>query len=870
MDRLPDQFRERLQSRALYGGPYKPEEGCAAIQRRAYEVGIALSPMQAAEMASSLGQDPLLIALHEPDKAVRSDAVISRFITRSLQRTAASVEDGLGLSNFKDALSRLANVMLEQRVLSPRWSDLQRWFPDDNKMALQALGRLASRRELIRRDPQGDDDILAFRHDRVRDQLLSEAIASGLQTGTLSHSVLAEPFYAELVGTALLADRNIGHSWVTQVREANPLALFHALKLFREPSVELHQAILAEIEVWLVDPVTFDQRNSHLLWAVQQKLAETDSPLVLQLTKRMRQKSWPVVQARFRNGDAQAGALFCTMVGPGSKAEWRDQLIDHATAHYGARIITDLDQMLRTLPPGEQRIGALNLAGHLGMPVFAASIANAWTTNTHLPEELSAFIWAAARCGSNDPASLLEPICTAWAALPEERNTKGAPESRYEIAETEVQWAMAREGLPSTVIHYFITRAELEDLASPITYMLHGLDHPDVMEFLVRSATARLRYDFSTLCEPWDVHRRRGRKLGPASLARLRDIWLDVNQEVDVRCRSICLWGGSAEVADLDTLRKIEPTSPLYKDAIRIRMLLGDPDSHTGFQAMLAAGQRRSYWWQFARHVCSPDFLRSLDAELARRGQETTREWYQEGSGLDNFLSEIIQRLPSSEAEVLLDRHWEHLRFSYLFTAAALFVSTPLTCQLVAQSISKCPEPRQLLRFLGGHYGLVWEGHGPRAALKQLESLTPYLEHLGEVDILQLWTHCNRMGFHAWRQKHLDQYVSTKYRIRHGLDDDALSKGLDDIVAKRHGYIHHWIEQFEERGDSPRRAVMVVTAWLRGRQTLEALKVAAEVIVSLGARADLGLLDLKAIEPADAAAKVLADSCFALFRRSLQ
>jgi hypothetical protein len=117
----------------------------------------------------------LMIALHDPAKSTGAEAVISEFITRGLSRAAENT-DGIGPSDFRDALFKLSSKMLSYRVLVPKWSDLRRWLHDDDH-SLRALGILASRRTLISRLPSGDDDALTFRHDRVKDHLLADAIA---------------------------------------------------------------------------------------------------------------------------------------------------------------------------------------------------------------------------------------------------------------------------------------------------------------------------------------------------------------------------------------------------------------------------------------------------------------------------------------------------------------------------------------------------------------------------------------------------------------------------------------------------------------------------------------------------------------------
>jgi hypothetical protein len=84
--------------------------------------------------------------------------------------------------------------------------------------------------------------------------------------------VLAEPFFAEVIGTALTAP-NTPCQVVEQLRESNPLALVYALKLFREPTAEIHHAVLHAIDTWLTTNNTHGRASRAIRWAALQVLA---------------------------------------------------------------------------------------------------------------------------------------------------------------------------------------------------------------------------------------------------------------------------------------------------------------------------------------------------------------------------------------------------------------------------------------------------------------------------------------------------------------------------------------------------------------------------------------------------------------------
>jgi hypothetical protein len=325
LDGLSEQGRRRVLGHALSAGPFTPEEGGAAVLRRANARGVTMTPMQAAEIAAAFGQDPLMIALHDPQTLAGPQSVMAEFVSGCLSRIPDQAKDRIGPSDFRVALFRLCCAMLSKRLLAPCWSNLRDWFTDDQQ-ALHALNALASRRELIWRAPAGDDDDLMFRHDCVRDYLLADAIARQMQENTLSDGVLSDPFYAELAGAALASSREIDTTWAARVEAKNPLGLFHALKLSIGAGGPMCDAVLSSIRSWQANPGIHAVSQQHLTWAAAQALGTIDSPVVLELCKALPDSGWPIVEARFRNGDAVAGSSICYALEPGVSARWLDRL----------------------------------------------------------------------------------------------------------------------------------------------------------------------------------------------------------------------------------------------------------------------------------------------------------------------------------------------------------------------------------------------------------------------------------------------------------------------------------------------------------------------------------------------------------------
>jgi hypothetical protein len=197
-----------------------------------------------------------------------------------------------------------------------------------------------------------------------------------------------------------------------------------------------------------------------------------------------------------------------------------------------------------------------------------------------------------------------------------------------------------------------------------------------------------------------------------------------------------------------------------------------------------------------------------------------------------------------------------------------LFVATPPTRQLAAHSLEAYHSPEKLLKYIDQHYRL-WERGGVKADLHRLDSLIPYLSLLEQSTIRSFWDFCNRTGYYTWRRTYLDKVLSSEDRKREGLDTEGIYSSLDAEANSTHPHSGYWLERVLQRGESVEWAVRVAVDWVRERRSLRAFQYAASIVVSAGTRADLGLLEIKDIEPASAVKEIIANSRFALFRRSL-
>jgi hypothetical protein len=871
---LSDTTQKQMQSLAVVGAALTMQEGREAVQRRARLKGLLLSDLDADDVSEALGHDPLLIALHEPGDQPQPGRVIEQFIDASVDRLATKRGEYTA-SDYRHALRSTAGAMLSYRELAPSWPALLGWVAGNSDSSAM-LRHLVHYGEVIRLSRHATKENIAFRHDRVRDALFSEAIASMIRSGTLSDDLLAEPYFAEVIGAALLYDE-IPLAVVDRVLAANPLALFHALRLFREPSTAIHHAVLSAIEVWLADAKTHAPQNLHLRREALAALSRTESSKVIGLVRKFKDTIWTAWQALFINGDITGGLRLCLQVAPGNGAIWRDRQIDHAKMRFGSQLRTAIGQLLRKpdLDNGA-RVGALRLAGYWADPELAESIEASWNLDAEKNKNLKDYLWAAAQCCGNDPDRFLGPVCESWAALPSDRkDNMSSP--RDDLAAHEIRWAFHKD-IPVSAINYFIRRAKGDDLRWQITYMLHGLDDPDAVEFVIhelaetdRRLEGTDRFSHFSISATDDWRRRQedeGRLMSRESRDRLLSLWQNQENDKFVRKQAFRIWASTETDADLNILQSVDSSDSLAESALWERLKRSDHTSVPGLLLKLKGEtNKRSFWWQYARAVWCGELREALEEELSARRASASRAWGTT-SDTDHQISQLIMALPSSQAEELLLEHWDHLQFSDAFEQAALYVATPSLLGLVEQAMKSCPNPGAMFKFIHFHYGIRTKGRTGVKRRAQFEALGPYLDYMEDSTIYTFWEQCNEHGWFDLRRKLFDLRLSNKYG-RAYVNENQIISSLDRLVLdKQVHWIDYWIEDYLRSGISPAEVITIIGKWLATQKTFAALQLAAFAVFHVGRREDLQLLTLP-IEPKNAADVLRTDTAFGVKRRSL-
>ncbi len=874
LNALQERSRRTVASRQVYGSSFTPQEGRLAVQNRAKISGAHLSDMSADSISAALGNDPLLIALHDPRNPAGPD-VIGEFIDNRIL-ILATARKGHPATRYRLALRSFAATALLRRRLDPSWAELECWG-EVNDEDRSLVGQLAHSGDIVQLVGGSEDQRFTYRHDRVRDWLLIDAAADLARRGALPDEILSDPYFAEIVA-GILAKRPSIDGFLDIVRQKNPLALFHALRGLPYQSEDYRQT-LAAIDSWFDSRETAPRECQQLRWEVASALSQTESPDVLRLVQRLGENNWATMRARLRNGDIGGGIELCYRVEPGSGAPWRDIQIAHAKQKYGTRLINPVGLALRDEALSDHtRTGLVRLSGHFAEASLGPALESSWLLDNRRDSRLADYIWAFAQCCGDEPERYLKPICDTWAALPAEREEPGRSSQRDNLAAFGVRWAF-RQWPPRSAIPYFVKRAEQQELRWPITFMLSPIDDVAALTFVVREAAnyqrrAEANQSFShfasTVSHDWsDRLDRGGIIMSQESRSALELMWLDPLADKHVQQVAFHLWAATRRDSDLAVLRRPDLPAQLNNAILRERLERNDHSAIPSLLAHITADKSdERWWWLSAKYVLSDEVVRALDAELSRRTVTAGHQW-QPGSDTDSFTADLLMRMLPDEAEKILACYWSSLRYIGYFVQAALHVATPNARRMANEALSECPEPELLLKYIGQHIGLRTLGHPGITRSSQIEALAPYFAYMEKYDVEDLFETCNSHGWFKERLSLVDPFLRQGGGIVY-VDGEPTFAALDSMAENKRSYLlDHWLDNYAKTGASLDVRMSCIAKWLQARGTMAAMSIAAQALVLHGRREDLAVLATPLADVNHGFEQIKANTIFAVRRRTL-
>lgn len=868
------QLRDRVISNSLMVEPFERSEAVEAIGERASNAGVKLTNLQRSDLAVALGDDPLLIGLNNDWSAPSPRGAIQSYLNANIDEAA---DDKLLASDLRYALDMLTIQLVESRTIYPEWHEIRSWFSGDND-SLAAIRRLIDQGRIIHLSIGNSGERLMYRHDRVRNHLLTQAIARLIKSGHFNPELWADPFYSELIGGALSV---LPMAAIGKAATLNPVALFAALQ-----DSSLNEArrdrIIEAAEEWFQSSCFKAEASSQQRHHAMSYLARSDGSFVSDLAKRF-PASFPRLEALVRNGDVRSGASLCATSEPGLNDPWRDRIIAHALSCH-SNFVPELAELIckGDLSPTLLE-GALNLAGEIGDPVLCSALAARWARSDGMSLS-TGWLWAALRCCPPIEHPLVDTLCDLWAKLPivlKQGEGKVDRHPRWDIAGYSLSWAFNRKPEPCAIA-YLIARATRDRrLAHVLGSILSKVDSPDAVLHTMKLAAKIYRRTeknggfslFATeIGRTWSPERH-GRTLSTTSRSVIERIWRNRQINRFERKAAFLLWCQTPTRDELASLAALETDPVLADAALRARLENGDQSAVPLLKQRIWSTEDGTYWWHSARRVgligLHEDVQRYLDDQrndLCSTSRVTNA---------DHVLAELLMDARDEFSIQFIVTNWGQLRENPLFVQAALYLATPETVAL-AQSAIKCSgKPEEMLKYIDMHWGIRTHGRPGITDLDQLRALEPYYTVMDEMRIMSFFGVANELGALGWRKKHLDPLLTILDRGYCTSDKQSLFASLDSEAAhllnseQSWWMANHWFEQREKELRQRREVFAIICEWACMRASEPAVTLLCDALLHVGERPDLALLDRLPSELQVSCSNQIANCVYGVQQRSL-
>jgi len=794
--------RDAIAARSFPVDKFERADAMAAIDVRATSAGRTLTRLQLDDLAARLGDDPLLIALNREWREPRAEDAIDSYIEQEVRTAAGAALLDL---DVRDALEALAEQIVLKRRLDPSWAELKDWF-GTNPVLLDGLRALLRHGHVIRFNASGAVERLAYRHDRVRDHLLSRAIERLIRRDAFPDDHWSDPYFAGLIGATL---GRLDDAIIAKTGVLNPPALFAALADPRLSDSHLEQ-ILRVAKAWVASDTfkanSTDEQKFHAL----RYLARTDAPFVRELAQ-VFPKSFPRLEAMIRNGDVRAAAAYCITSGPGTQNRWRDQLIDHALKRHPGFVV-DLGHLIETVEGSADLLeGALNLAGEIGDPALCESLTQRWNREKADGSALTGgWLWAAIRCCAPAALPLADELCRLWAELPDKVRRKDSRDEnpRWDIAGYTLPSGFRRKPEPRAIAYLIALTRRERRLQHVLGTILSQVDLPEAVvwsieqsaKFARRCARTGMVNLFRIDAErAWDPDQH-GLRLSEASRRAAHRIWRDRRRNAFTRRDAFAIWSQTPTPDEIASLGILEKDPVLADAALRVRLRAGDRTAIPLLKGRIASGKHRLYWWQHARRVGLSDLHDDVERFMEERRADPPKSLHADG---DYLMSELLMDSRDEFSILTLKTNWEHLKTSPRYVQAALYTADPELVTLARAEIDSSENPEELLKHISMTWGFKTLGRPGVIELEQLKVLEPYYGRFGEMRVRDFFEAANHLGAVEWRKRHIDPHIAASRGVCAGTRE-ALFAWLDSELemATKHKargfHIDYWIERREE------------------------------------------------------------------------
>ncbi|UZJ63961.1 ATP-binding protein [Sphingobacterium sp. KU25419] len=732
----------------------KPNQDFAKriVKKWLHEKMVSLSEFEINELITGSGRDPLLLNLSmhliskgKFDVHTAGSQVIKSFAFEKIASTP--IGSNLPEIKIKLLLQRLGISILSHKNMNPSYTKLIEWLGKDEEL-LKFIDEVASNKAIFFFD---DNDLLQYRHDRIRDYILTEGLSLALFKMDTYADVMTDPFFSSLLGE-VISGAKLSDLELDNLAELCPQAIFSSLRYLQGADHQIkRERVMNSIRKWK-SSAHYNSVHPAILGAIVSDMTQSNLTDIVELTENF-PTSLSVLAAKFRNGDVTGAIHFFTShmeFEPFIGNKYRDLIIDHVSIHHKNKLVNQLTSIMVNRQLTEVGLkGALLLAGYLKDPRLVEDITGYWQ---HSPNEtlLNYYLWGVVNCineGNKDKAfSLLE----FFMALPNEGGEEnGFPKgirNRILYNYSKIWWRLNDEQIT-------ILAENVNDFKPLITSIFDHIDHPTTLKIMVDSIADNLElahpqssYALFHPGDKWD-YKKNGYRLKPESLCFLLEYWKDKTNTPKQREVAFRYWTNNEEKSlILNQLSFIDGDDPLNERIVRERILLGDVSIVHEFAKLV---QLNPFHIRIAHFAWNNEMKKVYRETFVQERQNF------ESTEIRHFLVKILVEIPTKDAEALLVEFWKDILDDVFAIQTALYIGTEETIKLAQAHIATNYNPSGLFVFVDQVYKCHNRDAEKRITIEKLEILKPYFKYINQHSLNMFADHCIRSGYNEWYKNNL-------------------------------------------------------------------------------------------------------------------
>jgi hypothetical protein len=859
-------------------GKLKFQDGKTIISQRLQGADLSLTEQQMHSLMKDTGSDPLLLSLslHSIENQLQysgsiAERVIGDFVDEKIRQIHSKYQYPVAI--IQRSVMLLGRIMLEHHRLDPEVLDLAEWLNSDTE-SYTIIQKLAVERQLFYFDDLGK---CFFRHDRVRDNILTRAIKELLKDHAKHEMILSDPFFAELIGAAM-ADYPLSQDIVEYLTNINPLAVFASLKYLQgEESKSRFDLVATAVRNW---NATIKEKGipAGITTAIGRILMGFDTKDIDVITAYM-PSSTELQLAKFRNGNWLSGVKFLSFIDyffPHGPSFWWNSVVDHVTATCMEQTIEGLASFLPERFTEEGIGHAYTLSGFLQSNQLIKPLTISWAKYKK-PENFIPYVWAILCCFQKEDMVAVREALSYYGTIPAEN--KKAPKksglSRRGIDEElrSIGWSFTEEQVLT-----LIEIAEDEALQRIVVTILGRIDHPSAFNLVLETESKRKEitsFYYDSWDARWDIKKTK-EPLSEKSREYLLNQFRDKKLPINRRYLAWRYWTGNIPLETaLAELQTIHPNDEvLYDHSVFFRIINCDI---TAVPDLITSLKYKPHRMRIFYHLWNDETKAVFKKWFAKAVADRNGEFVHDGI-------EQLVAINNQDGADILAEHWDQIKDCHNAIGAALYLSTPVIRELARKEIGRLGfdsfsrieeyyqgplegrfidsdatrllsnEEKQNAHFLAEefkylymHYGCHYEGFKNRLTQEKMESLVPYFSIMGHFTLSRLAEDCMRYNLRSWCLKHLYPFLGREDQkdILPGKEDilEEIIQKCDELEKEKRISVSHWAEKLEKRDVTSEMIEQALKSFVETHHSNNAFFLVCKILEEIGTRKQLNILD---------------------------